>query len=528
MDKKNKKAILSVSDKTGIVEFAKGLIEFGYIIYSTGGTLKSLLDAGINAVSISELTAFPEILEGRVKTLHPAVFAGILAKRNSIEHLSTLEKHNLSLIDLVAVNLYPFEKVTKNPDISLETAIENIDIGGPSILRAASKNFFDVTAVVDPLDYTMIINEMRANNGEISIKTRAELVLKVFKHTSHYDSVIAEYLSKTEMFKDSQSSAVVPSETKFPEKINISFNKVQDLRYGENNHQKAAFYVDPNCNETSIAKAKQLHGKELSYNNICDLETALEFVKEFQKPAAVILKHANPCGAAIGEKIASAYKKALACDPVSAFGGIIGLNRNVDEETAKEISTIFTEAVIAPSYSGEALNILKQKKNIRLLETGNFTPAYPSLLYKGIVGGMLVSDRDVEDTPTSAWKVVTEKKPTQEDLEALEFAWKVVKWVKSNAIVFTGKDYTIGIGAGQMSRVDSVKIAVMKAQSSLKNSYLGSDAFFPMRDGIDEAAKAGVKAIVQPGGSIKDEEVIKAANEHGIIMLFTGIRHFRH
>ncbi len=524
MDKKIERAIISVSDKTGVIEFAKGLLNFGVEIFSTGGTLKTLLDAGIKVKSISDLTAFPEILEGRVKTLHPAVFAGILAKRNSVEHLSTLQKHNLPTIDLVAVNLYPFEKVIQNPETSLEVAIENIDIGGPSILRAATKNFFDVTPIVDPSDYSVVLKEMNDSGGSVSIKTRASLALKVFQHTANYDSVIAEYISKTEFFSEEGSE----SKSVFPNKLNLSFNKIQDLRYGENNHQKAAFYSNPKCQEVSVAKAKQLHGKELSYNNICDIETALEFVRDFDKPTAVILKHANPCGAASSDNLADAYKKALDCDPVSAFGGIIGVNKILDEETANLISGIFTEAVIAPSYTEGALSILKQKKNIRLLETGEFTPKKPILMMKSIVGGLLLSDRDINDTPVYDWKVVTENKPSEQDLEALLFAWKVVKWVKSNAIVFTGKDYTIGIGAGQMSRVDSVKFAAQKALKSLKDSYLASDAFFPMRDGIDEATKVGVRAIVQPGGSIKDEEVIKASNENGLIMVFTGIRHFRH
>lgn len=528
MDKKIKRAIISVSDKTGLVEFANGLLNFGVEIYSTGGTLKALNDAKINAKSISELTAFPEILDGRVKTLHPAVFAGLLAKRNSIEHLSTLDKHNLLTIDLVAVNLYPFDKVTKKPDISLEEAIENIDIGGPSILRAASKNFFDVTSVVSPSDYPALLKEMIDSGGNISLKTRARLALKVFAHTSQYDSVICDFLSKTELFAPENAGSEIKDSGGFPEQINLSFSKIQDLRYGENSHQKAAFYIDKTCRETSVASSKQLHGKELSYNNICDLETAIEMARDFDKPAAVILKHANPCGAAVGASLPEAYSRALECDPVSAFGGIIGLNREVDAKTAAEISKVFTEAVAAPRFSAEALEILKQKKNIRLIETGDFTPKSRSWALKSIVGGLLVSDRDIDDAEISVWKTVTKKQPSDDDLEGLLFAWKVVKWVKSNGIVFTTKDHTLGIGAGQMSRVDSVKIAAMKALAPLAGSYLGSDAFFPMRDGIDEAAKAGAKAIIQPGGSVRDEEAIKAADENGLIMVFTGIRHFRH
>lgn len=526
MDKKIKRAIISVSDKTGIVEFAKGLEKHGVEIISTGGTLKTLAEAGVKAKGITDFTGFPEILEGRVKTLHPAVFAGLLAKRNSAEHLSTLEKQNLVTIDLVAINLYPFEKVIQNPETSLEKAIENIDIGGPSMLRAAAKNFYDVTAIVDPADYTTVINEMTNNGGGLTLKTRSRLALKVYQHTALYDSVISDYLSRFELFQKIPDGSATASP--FPDFLSLSYKKIQDLRYGENSHQRAAFYKDPRSTETSIANAKQLHGKELSYNNICDLETALEMVKEFDEPACVILKHANPCGAAIGAEISEAYKSALSCDPVSAFGGIIGLNRKVDKATAEQIAQVFTECVIAPGYEKEAIEILTAKKNIRLLETGEFKPKKECMVLKSIVGGLLITDRDDKDASLSEWKVVSKKQPTEADLNALWFGWKIVKWVKSNAIVFTAKDRTLGVGAGQMSRVDSVKIAAMKANAPLQGSYLASDAFFPMPDGIEEAAKAGAIAIVQPGGSVKDTEVIQKADELGLIMVFTGIRHFRH
>lgn len=517
---KIQRAILSVSDKTGLIELAKVLCELGVELISTGGTMKTLRENGIPVKSVSDITGFPEIMDGRVKTLHPAVFSGLLARRNHPDDLKMLENLGLPLIDLVVVNLYPFEKVSARPDASFEEVIENIDIGGPSMLRAASKNFKDVAVVCSPSQYEAIIKELQESGGDISVKTKARLARAVFEYTSSYDAAITAYLKSKEGATD---------ETEYPEILTTRFRKVPcDLRYGENPHQRASYYMLEDCVETSIPRARLLHGKPLSYNNIADLDTALDCVRDFSETAAVILKHANPCGIAVGETLVEAYRQARECDPVSAFGGIVGLNRIVDAETAAELDSTFLECVIAPAYAPEALAILTKKKNIRLLETGEFTPKNPQIFLKSIVGGALAQSRDLGMVAKNDLKAVTKVQPTPEDLAGLLFAWKVVKWVKSNAIVYTTQNATVGIGAGQMSRVDSAELGIKKAQRPLKGTYMGSDAFFPFRDGVDVAAKAGVRAIIQPGGSVRDAEVIQAADEHGLIMVFTGMRHFRH
>src|SRR3990170_2421002 len=517
---KIKRALISVSDKTGLVEFARRLSELKIEIISTGGTLNELKKNGIKSVSISSFTEFPEILGGQVKTLHPKVFGGILALREDKEHKKEVREQKLKLIDLVVVNLYPFEKTISKPEVSDSEAVENIDIGGGSLIRAAAKNYNYVAIVTSPEKYDKIIQELKENKGSLSFSTRYNLALEAFKHTANYDSVIADYF---------QRKAQKGSD--FPSYLNPFYEKVQDLRYGENPHQKAALYKVPNFAEPSISTSQILSGKELSYNNIVDLDAALNMIEDFKRPFVCILKHNNPCGAACADTLAQACEDALASDPVSAFGSIIGLNQVVDMETAKKIDEIFfVECVLAPGYEKDTLELLVKKKNRRVL-------ACPELLkgkmtgqkvYKMIKGGALLQDADEYETRESELKVVTQVQPTSEQIKSLLFAWKVAKHVKSNAIVLVQGEKTVGVGAGQMSRVDSVIISAMKAKERAKGSVLASDAFFPMRDGIDEAAKAGVKAIIQPGGSKGDPEVIKAADEHKIAMVFTGIRHFRH
>jgi phosphoribosylaminoimidazolecarboxamide formyltransferase/IMP cyclohydrolase len=515
-------ALISVSDKTGIVSFARELAAHKISIFSTGGTLKTLQAAGISAQSLAELTHFPELLGGRVKTLHPGVFAGILARRNNPSDMETLTEHNLQLIDLVVVNLYPFEEIVGKPEVAPEQIIEHIDIGGVSLVRAAAKNFSDVTVVIDPGDYDRVAEELRATGGNISLETRRSLATKVFQRTSHYDQCIARFYES--LGGTPEQAAEVP----FPPQLSLQYLKEQDLRYGENPHQQAALYREHDIRETSVVTARQLHGKELSYNNIADLETALEMVRDFDAPTVVILKHANPCGVASAERLVEAYRLARECDPVSAFGGIIGLNRTVDEATAAEIASTFIEAVIAPDYEENARSLLAKKKNIRLLATGPFSQKYPGWSARSIVGGILIQTRDLTALRPDDLKIVTEAEPTPDDIQGMLFAWKVVKWVKSNAIVYTTKNYTVGIGAGQMSRIDSASFGMKKALKSVQGTYMASDAFFPFSDSIDIAARAGVRAIIQPGGSIRDQEVIDAANQHGLIMAFTNVRHFRH
>ncbi len=516
------RALISVSDKNGIVEFAKGLSECGVEIISTGGTAKKINDSGVNVQEISDFTGFPEMLSGRVKTLHPLVHGGILAIRDDETHQKQVEEHGIKYIDMVVVNLYPFETTIAKDDCPLAEAVENIDIGGPTMIRSAAKNHRSVAVVVDPADYGSILDELKKNNGGLSESTSFDLSAKAFSHTARYDSVISNY------FNPLKSDA---KEEVFPEEFGIGVKKIQKLRYGENPHQKAAFYK-VSGERGGIADIKQLHGKELSFNNIVDVDGALSVVLEFDEIAVAIIKHTNPCGAAVSKtSVKDAYVKALATDPVSAFGSIIAINREVDEDAAGEISKLFVEAIIAPSFSEGALNILTTKKNIRLLtldfeEAKKRRASMPDI--KRVLGGLVIQERDVHKVDKNSVTVPTKRKPTEEELEGLMFAWKIMKNVKSNAILFANKDQTVGVGAGQMSRVDSVKIAKMKANLPTEGCLLASDAFFPFRDGIDEAAKAGVVAIIQPGGSVRDEEVIQACDEHGIAMVFTSIRHFKH
>jgi phosphoribosylaminoimidazolecarboxamide formyltransferase/IMP cyclohydrolase len=517
---KIKRALISVTDKHGILEFAKGLERLNIEILSTGGTAKLLRDGGVKVKDVSEFTGFPEMLEGRVKTLHPKIHGGLLGRRNNPEHVKQMKQHGIEPIDVVVVNLYPFEQTVAKPGCTLEEAIENIDIGGPTMLRSAAKNYTDVAVVVSPRDYDRVLDEIQ-KTGEVSVKTRFELCRTVFLHTARYDSAISAWL-------DSQ----IPEEekTRFPNILTLQFEKVQNLRYGENPHQQAAFYREFGRKEPCVANARQLHGKEMSFNNFLDANSALELVKEYEQIAAVIVKHNNPCGVAMGRTSAEAYRKARECDPVSAFGGVLAFNRMLDFETAKEITSTFVEVVVAPEFAPDALQELKRKKDVRVLDIGpKITGALEGMDMKKITGGLIYQDRDLGTIPDiRKLTVATLRKPTDDEYEGLAFAWKVCKHVKSNAIIFTTSDRTVGIGAGQMSRVDSVRIAVMKAQFPLKGTVLASDAFFPFRDGLDEAAKAGITAVIQPGGSIKDDEVIKAADEHGLAMVFSGMRHFRH
>ncbi len=517
---KVKRALISVSDKHGILDFAKGLEALNIEILSTGGTAKLLRDGGVKVKDVSEFTGFPEMLDGRVKTLHPKIHGGLLGKRHDPEHVRQMKEHGIEPIDLVVVNLYPFEQTVAKPGCTLEEAIENIDIGGPTMLRSAAKNYTDVAVVVSPRDYGRVIEEIQ-KTGEVSAKTRFDLCRTVFLHTARYDSAISAWL-------DSQ----VPDDekTRFPNILTLQFEKVQNLRYGENPHQQGAFYREFGRKEPSVANAKQLHGKEMSFNNFLDANSALELAKEYEQTATVIVKHNNPCGVAIGGTLVDTYRKARECDPVSAFGGVIAFNRMVDIETAKEITSTFVEVVVAPEFAPDALQELKRKKDIRLLDIGpNVKGAPEGMDLKKIVGGLIYQDRDLGSIADIRKLVVaTRRKPTDDEYEGLAFAWKVCKHVKSNTIIFATKDRTIGIGAGQMSRLDSVRIAVMKAQFPLKGTVVASDAFFPFRDAFDEAAKAGMTAVIQPGGSIRDEEVIKAADEQGIAMVFSGMRHFRH
>ncbi|RMG57674.1 MAG: bifunctional phosphoribosylaminoimidazolecarboxamide formyltransferase/IMP cyclohydrolase PurH [Deltaproteobacteria bacterium] len=515
-----RRAIISVSDKRGIVEFAKGLKKIGIDIYASGGTAKLLKENRIPVKSIDEYTGFPEILDGRVKTLHPRIHAGILAVRDNREHMKVLNELDITTFDMVVVNLYPFEATVAKPECSLEEAIENIDIGGPTLLRAAAKNYRHVCVVVDPDDYGRVLEALRRKNGNIDEELLFSLAKKVFRHTAWYDSAISNYLSSLDG----------DGRKEFPEVFSWQWDKVQELRYGENPHQKAAFYRDTHSPVMGVGYAEQLQGKELSYNNIVDIDAAFSLALEFDDPTVAIIKHTNPCGVGSARSIADAYKRAFACDPVSAYGGIIGVNRKVSASMAKAMEGVFFEAIIAPDYDREALKILSKKKNLRVMrvDAKKLKGRQPKYVMKNVAGGLLVQTVDDVDYLVDNLKVVTKREPTEKELQALIFAWRVCKHVKSNAIVITGRDRTVGIGAGQMSRVDSAKIAIMKAQSPTKGCVAASDAFFPFRDGLDVLAEAGITAVIQPGGSIRDEEVIKAADEHGIAMVFTGIRHFRH
>ena len=517
---KIKRALISVSDKEGIVDFAKGLEKLEIEIISTGGTARLLKDAQIKVKLISEVTNFPEILDGRVKTLHPLIFGGILAQSDNPIHQKQLAAQQIKTIGLVVVNLYPFQKTVSKKEVSLEEAIENIDIGGPSLLRAAAKNYQDVTVAINPQDYPVILEEIKKNNGEISLDTKKKLAVKVFEHTSFYDGIISQYLRKN-LTRESNS---------FPKTLNLIGEKVSDLRYGENPHQSASFYKEILVDEANLGGAVQLGGKELSFNNLVDLGAVLEIVKDFQEPTVVFVKHTNPCGLASYEFIQTAYKKAYEGDPLSAYGSIIGINRVIDAELAQLINdTTFVEAILAPDFQEDALEILRKKKNRRILKVGDLSKQDMQVKdIKKISGGFLMQDRNLQELKIDYLKVVTKRKPTKEELEELFFAWKAAKHVKSNAIVLTKDKQTVGIGTGQMSRVDAIIIAIRKSEGRSKGSYLASDAFFPFRDSIDEAAKAGVTAIIQPGGSKRDEEVIETANEHNLAMVFTGVRCFKH
>ena len=543
---KIKRALMSVSDKAGLEDLVKVLNKFGVEILSTGGTAKAIRALGIAVKDVSEHTGFPEMLDGRVKTLHPKVHGGLLALRENKEHMETVKKHGIGLIDMVVVNLYPFEKTVAKPGVKLEEAIENIDIGGPSMLRSAAKNHKSVCVVCDPADYGRVIEAMEKNAGGVPEELLVELGVKVFEKTSVYDSAIHQYLEgqrrakKGKEGEGSGSSRLDDSEGRdrqeageeFPAVLNLSYKKLQDLRYGENPHQKAAFYKDESSDEPSVSSAIQLHGKELSFNNIIDINAALEIVKEFSEPAATIIKHTNPCGTATAKTLKQAYIDALDCDRLSAFGSVVGFNKAVGMDVAKTIleEADFVECIIAPSYDAGALAALKAKKNLRLLEVKNFGAKVTKIDadLKKVVGGLLVQDRDVASLKESDLKIVTKIKPTAEQMKSLLFGWVVAKHVKSNSIVLCQGTRTVGVGAGQMSRVDSVMIACTKAGGRANNSTLASDAFFPKEDGIAQAAQNGVTAIIQPGGSIRDAEVIKKADEAGIAMVFTGVRHFKH
>ncbi len=514
------RALISVSDKTGIVPFAQKLAEQEVEILSTGGTAKLLAENGLTVVEVSDYTGFPEMMDGRVKTLHPKVHGGLLGRRGTDE--AVMEEHGIPPIDLVVVNLYPFEQTVANPDCDLPTAIENIDIGGPTMLRAAAKNHAAVTVVVDAADYERVLVEMGANGGAVSDATRFDLAVKTYEHTAHYDGAIANYLGR--IGADGEKS-------NFPRTFNSQYIKTQEMRYGENPHQKAAFYVEANAVEGSISSAKQIQGKELSYNNIGDTDAALECVKQFdESPACVIVKHANPCGVAYGESLLESYDRAYSTDPESAFGGIIAFNQPLDGETARAIiDRQFVEVIIAPAISDEAVAVVAEKKNVRLLVSGSWAEDQARLDMKRVNGGLLVQDADL--LLSNDITVATQRQPTEQEMNDLLFSWKVAKFVKSNAIVYGKNNMTIGVGAGQMSRINSARIAGIKAEHAgleVPGSVMASDAFFPFRDGIDAAHEAGITAVIQPGGSMRDEEVIAAADEHGMAMVFTGMRHFRH
>ena len=515
-----RRALISVSDKTGVVDFARELAELGFEIVSTGGTAKAITDAGIPCTGVSDITGFPECLDGRVKTLHPAIHAGVLAMRSNPEHMKQIEQLGVVPIDVVCINLYPFKQTILKEGVTLEEAIENIDIGGPTMIRAAAKNWQDVAVVVDPADYGEIIAQLKAD-GEVSKDMKFRLAGKVFEHTAQYDSMINAYLREQR------------GETELPDALSLTYEKVQDMRYGENPHQSAAFYKEINCPKNSLAAAKQLHGKELSYNNINDANGALDVLKEFgwDEPCAVAVKHANPCGVSLGGSIYEAYVNAYNSDPVSIFGGIVALNREVDEQTARELAKIFLEIIIAPSFSQEALDILTAKKNIRLLELPRLADknSPEALDMKKVVGGLLVQKLDTEILPQDVeLKCVTKREPTEEELKQLLFAWKVVKHVKSNGIALAKDNMTVGVGPGQTNRVTALELAIKYAGDRAAGSVMGSDAFFPFSDCVEAAAKAGITAIIQPGGSIRDEDSIKAADEAGIAMVFTSMRHFKH
>lgn len=508
------RAIVSVSNKAGIVPFVQQLVELGVEVISTGGTKSILEENGVQVTGISAVTGFPEILDGRVKTLHPMIHGGLLARREDASHQQQLSEHGITPIDLVVVNLYPFKETISKEGTTFEDAIENIDIGGPTMLRASAKNHQDVTVMVDPADYEGVLNEIR-ESGKTTAETRRRLAAKVFRHTAAYDAMIAGYLTEA-------------VEEAHPESLTVTFEKKQDLRYGENPHQKAAFYEAPLAFNFSIAAATQLHGKELSYNNINDADTAIQIVKEFTEPAVVAVKHMNPCGVGVGATALEAYQRAYEADPVSIFGGIVAFNTEVDKETAELLHELFLEIIVAPSFADDALAVLKQKKNLRLMTLEMGEIGGTATRYASIRGGLLVQEEDYAGLDEANITVPTKREPTEKEWEDLKLAWKVVKHVKSNAIVLAKGNQTVGVGAGQMNRVGAAKIAMEQAGEEAVGSALGSDAFFPMDDTVEAAAKAGITAIIQPGGSIRDEDSIKKADEYGIAMVFTGVRHFKH
>ncbi len=503
--KKINRALISVSDKTGIIDFSRALKQFDVEIISTGGTAKTLREAGIEVRDISDVTGFPEMMDGRVKTLHPRVHGGLLALRDNPEHVAAMDQNGIEPIDMVVVNLYPFAETIAREGVTREEAIEQIDIGGPAMIRSAAKNARDVAVVVSPAQYDELLNELNANNGSLSIETRERLAQEAFRQTAQYDSIVSSYLGASNLL--------------------LFLTKSADLRYGENPHQQAALYHS--AEGGGVANAELLSGKEMSFNNYVDADAAWQLVCDFETTTCAIIKHTNPAGVGQGETVAEAYQKALATDPVSAFGGIVAINRPVDAAAAQEITKIFTEVVIAPGYETAAIEILKAKKNLRVLRMSSTEPA-KGFEFKQISGGMLVQTRDNHQLQQSDLKVVTNRQPPEEEIRALLFAWTVCKHTKSNAIVYARAGQTVGVGAGQMSRVDSVRIGAMRAQLPVAGSVLASDAFFPFRDGLDEAARNGITAVIQPGGSVRDEEVIAAANEHGLAMVFTGVRHFKH
>ncbi|WP_204557706.1 bifunctional phosphoribosylaminoimidazolecarboxamide formyltransferase/IMP cyclohydrolase [Bacillus ectoiniformans] len=509
-----KRALISVSNKEGIVEFAKELAGLDVEIISTGGTKKLLEEAGVPVMSVSEVTGFPEILDGRVKTLNPLIHGGLLARRDQEDHLKQMEEQNIVPIDFVCVNLYPFQETIAKPNVTVEDAIENIDIGGPTMLRASAKNHEFVTVIVDQADYETVVAELK-RDGQTTKETRRKLAAKVFRHTAAYDSMIAKYM--TELTGEEQ-----------PEKVTFTYELKQSLRYGENPHQKAAFYDEPLGSDFSIARSKQLHGKELSYNNIRDADAALQIVKEFSEPAAVAIKHMNPCGVGTGETILEAYERAYLADSTSIFGGIVALNRPVDKDLAEKLHEIFLEIVIAPEFTEAALEVLTSKKNLRLLTVDFEGAKSKEKVLTSVEGGLLLQDLDSYSLENADVRTVTKREPTEEEWASMKLGWKVVKHVKSNAIVITNNDMTVGVGAGQMNRVGAAKIALEQAGEKAQGAALASDAFFPMDDTVEAAAKAGITAIIQPGGSIRDEDSIKKADEYGIAMVVTGVRHFKH
>jgi len=521
-----RRALISVSDKTGVVDFAQALLRHGVELLSTGGTYQLLRQHGVTVTEVSDYTGFPEMMDGRVKTLHPKIHGGILARRGLDEDI--MEQHGIKAIDMVVVNLYPFADTVNRTDCDLSMAIENIDIGGPTMVRAAAKNHRDVAIVVSSEDYATVLAEMGAHDGSLGYHTRFDLAVKAYEHTAAYDGMIANYFGR---LVGKQKADLQKAES-FSRTLNLQFLKAQAMRYGENPHQRAAFYVEAGTQEACVASARQLQGKELSFNNVADTDAALECVKQFAEPACVIVKHANPCGVAVAKNILQAYENAYATDSESAFGGIIAFNRELDALTAKAIvDRQFVEVIIAPAATVEAAQIVSTKPNVRLLVCGDLTVTQAAWDYKRVTGGLLVQDRDLGVIAAADLKIVTQRKPTEEEVQNLLFAWKVAKYVKSNAIIYAKNLQTIGVGAGQMSRVNSARIAAIKAEHAgleVKGAVMASDAFFPFRDGIDNAAKAGIACVIQPGGSLRDDEVIAAADEHGMAMVFTGMRHFRH